>query len=143
MPETTPNAERRECTNDGCSAPATVCRGCVRDLALMTFGGISRDPYDRDCVVCEAGPALYCDAHVVAAVLEQRDALRDRGERIHLAAARAVYEPDLSDEAMRALAARVWEDPPDAFDDSDFDVLRDALRDALRKATNLDGGRDA
>jgi hypothetical protein len=59
-------------------SPATVCRECVRAIALMFFGGISRHPvHGADCKTCEAGAPTYCGDCAVDAIVEQRTMLRD------------------------------------------------------------------
>jgi hypothetical protein len=70
------------CSN--CRAhPATVCRECVRALALMWFGAIARYPeHGIDCLICEQGRPEYCGECFVAEVSEYRALLRAGGHRI-------------------------------------------------------------
>ena len=76
-PASRPERDAPACS--ACSqAPASVCRECVRAVALMFFGGIARHPEQgAGCALCEAGEPEYCGNCFVAASVEQRTLLRE------------------------------------------------------------------
>ena len=59
--------------------PAVACRECVRAVALMFFGGITRHPESgTDCALCEAGAPAYCPTCFVTETVAYRTGLRDQ-----------------------------------------------------------------
>ncbi len=61
------------------AAEAVACQECMRAIALMFFGGISRHPEaGTDCQLCEAGAVAYCGDCFVSATVDYRRALREQ-----------------------------------------------------------------
>lgn len=55
------------------SAPARVCRGCVRTIADRDFAAIGRTwRREGGCVVCESGSTHYCGTCAIAEIDDAR-----------------------------------------------------------------------
>ena len=58
--------------------PAVVCQECMRAVALMFFGGITRHPESgTGCPLCEAGMPTYCPTCFVTETVTYRRGLRE------------------------------------------------------------------